>query len=121
LLQYAYRADGDRERLQLSNGSAFQWTYTAAGRELSQSDPLTGTTIHPDATYDVNTSGTRQAPYYPATVTYTPRLLNYDVYGRLFHLALPEAFPSYDYNGSQYDLEDSVVAETRNWHAQSPM
>ncbi len=120
LLQYSYRNDGLRERLQLYNGTTFQWTFTAAGRELLQSDPLTGTSIQPDATYIANAKG-KEVPYYPASVTYGPRTATYDNYGRLSHLGLPEAIGSsisYDYVASQYDLEDSVIGETRNRYAQ---
>ena len=120
LLQYSYRNDGQPERLQLNNGAAFQWAYTAAGRETSQSDPLTGTTIHPDAGHPAG--GNHEAAYYPASMTYVPRTLAYDTYGRISHLGLPEALGSsmsYDYAPSQYDLEDSPVAETRNRYSQS--
>ena len=120
LLQYSYRNDGLRDRLQLYNGTAFQWAFTAAGRELSQSDALTGTSIQPDATYIANANG-KEVPYYPASVTYGLRTSTYDNYGRLSHLGLPEAIGSsisYDYAASQYDLEDSVIGETRNRYAQ---
>lgn len=40
---YSYRQDGLRETLAMdSQQNPFSWTYTAAGREKSQSDPATG-------------------------------------------------------------------------------
>ena len=62
LLQYGYRNDGRRDLLQINNGTSFGWTYTAAGRGLSQSDPLTGATIHPDSAHTIDPK--REAPNY---------------------------------------------------------
>jgi hypothetical protein len=39
---YNYRADGARNSVNVTDGSltgSFAWTYTKAGRELTQSDP----------------------------------------------------------------------------------
>jgi YD repeat-containing protein len=106
-LQYAYRADGTRERLGLPNGTAFGWTYTAAGRLQSQSDPLTGTMVHPDAVY---TSGKVEKPYYPSSVTYAARTQAFDTYGRVLSITLPVNL--FAYTGSQFDLEDGVAQHT---------
>ncbi|MDP9024036.1 MAG: hypothetical protein M3N13_01500 [Candidatus Eremiobacteraeota bacterium] len=62
LYQYSYRADGVRTSLKLNNGSAFGWSYTAAGRLQSQTDPLTGKTIAPDNYYTIGKSSTEH-PY----------------------------------------------------------
>jgi YD repeat-containing protein len=109
-LQYAYRPDSKRERLLLGSG-AFTWTYTAAGRVQTQSDPLTGRSISPTATYTIG----HGAPHliYPASMTYNARTLSYDSYGRPAGVNLPETF-SYSYAASQYDLEDATAEETRN-------
>jgi YD repeat-containing protein len=108
--QYAYRNDGKRETLQLANASRFGWSYTAAGRPTSQSDPYTGTTFHPDATYP---SGKSTRLLYPSSMVFSARSLSYDTYGRVAGLVLPETF-SYSFPSSQYDLEDAVAQETRN-------
>jgi YD repeat-containing protein len=108
--QYAYRTDGKRETLQLPNGARFAWTYTAAGRETSQSDPYTGTTIHPTATR----TGTKDQPIpiYPSSMTYAARTATYDSYGRIASVTLPEGF-AYSYSAAQHTLEDGVGEETR--------
>jgi YD repeat-containing protein len=107
-LQYAYRADGKRDRLTLGNGSAFTWAYTAAGRLQTQTDPLTGTTIHPDATYTIG----KGAPhfYYPSGVTYGPWTQGFDSYGRVSTISLPVT--PFSYTGSQYDLDDGFAQQT---------
>ena len=106
-LQYTYRTDGRRDRLSLANGTAFTWTYTAAGRMLTQSDPLTGTTVSPSATYDSIHSA---KPFYPSTVTYSPWRVAYDGFGRLNAVTLPVSL--FSYTGAQYDLEDGIAQVT---------
>jgi YD repeat-containing protein len=102
-LQYAYRSDGKRDRLVLPNGSLFTWSYTAAGRLQTQADPLTGTTVHPDATYQSNKV---ERAYYPSSVTYGPWTQTYDIYGRPDKTTLPVSLFGYD--TSQYDLDDGI-------------
>jgi YD repeat-containing protein len=108
-LQYAYRSDGKRDRLTLSNGTAFSWTYTAAGRMLSQSDPLTGSTVYPTATYS---TAKASKPFYPSSITYAPWTAAYDGYGRVNTLTLPVSL--FSYTGSQYDLEDGIAQHTKS-------
>lgn len=115
LYQYSYRPDGLRQKLQLSNGSAFQWTYTQAGRLLTQTDPLTGTTITPDNCY-MSQKGACSKLYYPA-VTYGPNALTRDMYGRVQAQALPET--PFTYSAMTYDLEDGIAQETET-SAQAP-
>src|ERR1700733_3982011 len=114
-LKYAYRADGKRDRLTLGNGTAFSWTYTAAGRMLAQSDPLTGTTVSPSATY---TSNKVEKPYYPSSVTYSPWTQAFDSYGRVASITLPVNL--FAYTASQFDLEDGVTQATAAGYVPTP-
>ena len=72
LFAYSYRADGLRSSLvTMASGSAatFAWTYTNAGRELTESDPATGVTL--------------TNPTVKTTLTYQPTTYAYDAYGRI--------------------------------------
>jgi YD repeat-containing protein len=115
--QYTYRDDGKRQTLQLVNGLRFGWTYTAAGREKSQSDPLTGTSIAPSATYTIGQGAPH--PFYPASITYVARAVSYDTFGRVSGLTLPQGLFSYSYSPTQYDLDDSIIEESRHVYQQS--
>lgn len=106
-LSYAYRSDGRREQLLLGNGSSFTWKYTAAGRELSQADPLLGSTITPEAAYTV---GKIPHPYYPNTITYGSWTQSFDSYGRISGITFPVTLFSDDYDA--YDLDDQVAEQT---------
>lgn len=74
---YDYRNDGLRTKLTVANQSQpFFWTYTNAGRELTQSDPVTGT-------------------YMPAmgnlaAHTVVARTQSYDSYGQLSSIEIPD-------------------------------
>ena len=107
-LQYAYRADGKRDILTLRNGTSFSWSYTAAGRVLSQSDPLTGASVSPDAYY-TNSKGL-QIPYYPSSITYAPWRQTFDTFGRVQSITFPVSL--FSYSGSQFDLEDGIAQQT---------
>jgi YD repeat-containing protein len=107
-LQYAYRTDGKRDVLTLRNGTSFAWSYTAAGRVLSQSDPLTGTAVAPDAYY-TNSKGL-QIPYYPNSITYAPWRQTFDTFGRVQSITFPVSL--FSYSGSQFDLEDGIAQQT---------
>jgi YD repeat-containing protein len=107
-LQYGYRADGKRDQLTLRNGTSFSWSYTAAGRVLSQSDPLTGTTVSPDAYY-TNSKGL-QILYYPSSITYAPWRQTFDTFGRVQSITFPVSL--FSYSGSQFDLEDGIAHQT---------
>jgi YD repeat-containing protein len=107
-LRYAYRADGKRDRLTLGNGSAFTWAYTAAGRLQTQTDPLTGTTVHPDATYTIGKG--QPHFYYPRSLTYGPWTESFDGFGRINAITLPVS--PFAYTGSQYDLDDGFAQHT---------
>ncbi|MBV9439990.1 MAG: hypothetical protein JOZ24_08380, partial [Candidatus Eremiobacteraeota bacterium] len=95
---WSYRADGKRQTLGLENTQTFAWTYSAAGRVLSQSDPFTGSTIDYSA---LNT------PDGPANMQ--PESMAYDAYGRLTSQTMPGGVL---YSGFSYDGEDQVQAFT---------
>lgn len=114
-LQYGYRADGKRDVLTLRNGTSFSWSLTAAGRVLSQSDPMTGTTVSPDAYY-TNSKGL-QIPYYPSTITYAPWKQTFDTFGRVQSITFPVSL--FSYSGSQFDLEDDIAQQTASGYRPS--
>ncbi|MEA2720094.1 MAG: hypothetical protein QOJ39_1958, partial [Candidatus Eremiobacteraeota bacterium] len=114
-LQYAYRADGKRDVLTLRNGTSFSWSYTAGGRVLSQSDPLTGTTVSPDAYY-TNSKGL-QILYFPHSVTYAPWRQGLDTFGRVVGITFPVSL--FSYSGAQFDLEDDVSQQTASGYRSS--
>ena len=97
MFTYSYRPDGLRSSLVdavgVNNGNGngnYAWTYSNAGRELTQSDPLTGQV----------TAG--------AAYTLAAKTLTYDSYGRVAGLQLPRttnAFSTYT-----YDLEDATYS-----------
>jgi YD repeat-containing protein len=81
LMSYAYRDDGARTKLRFSKGgvnSNFSWDYTAGGRVLAQSDPLSGTAIHRRYPF----------PYDPGPV-YLPTQYGYDTGLSLTSVTLP--------------------------------
>jgi RHS repeat-associated protein len=100
LFEYSYRADGERSSLVTALGAGnntFGWTYSNAGRELSQSDPLVG--------MNTGNAVSGASPYNIGSKT-----LAYDGYGRLSSLTLPRALNP---KGSiEYDLEDAEVSST---------
>ena len=103
LFQYAYRADSSLEKQQVNgtNAGAFSWTYTNAGRQLTQRDPYTGNSI---TMWDANgvTGYTR---------TLQPKTYTYDQYGRVSQLLLPEG---YTYAAVTYDAEGELTGYARN-------
>jgi YD repeat-containing protein len=101
-LAYSYRNDGALQTETSNYGGAqnYAWTYTPAGRELTQSDPYTGNVI---SLYTVagSPNGTR---------TLAPRTTTYDAYGRVATLTLPEG---YEYTTFAYDADDETDSYTR--------
>jgi YD repeat-containing protein len=95
---YAYRVDGKRTRLRQTTGFGdFTMSYTDGGRELSQSDPFTGTTMP-----------SPQSPV-PAGSTYGPTTWAYDTSGQLSKITLPQTFA---YQSIVHDAEGAVVGWT---------
>ncbi|HLI94660.1 MAG TPA: DUF6531 domain-containing protein [Candidatus Baltobacteraceae bacterium] len=96
LFKYNYFADGTRSSLAVTDGSlagTFSWTYTAAGREVTESDPDKGD--------QVPSGGLKPIVYVAKTYTY-------DAYGRPSQLELPEL---YTYQSVTYDAEDDVTGD----------
>lgn len=105
LFQYSYRADGLLQKQGVnasSGGGTFAWTYTNAGRELTQSDPFAGKVITLYNGQDAATGTTR---------TLQAKTYTYDVYGRIASLVLPEG---YTYNSFTYDPEGETTAYARS-------
>jgi YD repeat-containing protein len=88
-MDYSYRSDGLRQTLSLSNESQpFTWTYTNAGRMLTQSDPYTGTSYPANSKIGAGTFG--------------PKTFTYDAYGTISG----ETFPTGTaYSAMTYDAE----------------
>ncbi|HTU69158.1 MAG TPA: DUF6531 domain-containing protein [Candidatus Baltobacteraceae bacterium] len=94
---YSYRNDGARTTLAVAGYSTpFSWTYTNAGRELTQSDPLTGTVAPAVGSY-------------ANAFTFVPRSSTYDAYGQLSSLTLPNTG---GYTGITHDTEGEITGAT---------
>jgi YD repeat-containing protein len=102
--QYSYRVDGllQTQHITYPITGDFAFTYTNAGRELTQSDPYTGGVITLYTTQDIATSSTR---------TLQSKTFTYDSYGRVASLVLPEG---YSYDSFTYDAEDETTAYARS-------
>jgi YD repeat-containing protein len=97
-LTYSYRNDGLRTKLAVAGyNQPFAWSYTSAGRESSQSDPLTGTTS-PAVTSGADTLFN--------SFNYVPRTSSYDAFGHLATLTLPNTGA---YTNITYSVEDEMM------------
>jgi YD repeat-containing protein len=97
LMTYAYRPDGRRSSLAMTYAgitSPFGWTYTDAGRELTQTDPYTGTTV--------SSSGQSGDP----GPIVRARTSTYDAAGRLASLT-DASYPNF--SSISHDPEGSVL------------
>lgn len=101
--QYSYRIDGlvQTQNLTYPITGKFAWTYTNAGRELTQSDPYTGSVITLYTLMDNPTSSTR---------TMQAKTFTYDSYGQVASLVLPEG---YTYGSFTYDTEGETTGYAR--------
>lgn len=98
LFSYNYRADGLRSSLAVTSTAAsgnFAWTYSTAGRELTETDPFTGSAL--------------PQPY--NAQTYVPLSYTYDAYGQIATETLPRNFI---YSGFTFDAEGNVLSWTSN-------
>jgi len=98
LLTYNYFANGKLKKLTpgiVSPGS-FSWTYTAAGRISTQSDPFTGSTV------------SASVPYL-SSYQLVPESWTYNAYGQPQTLTLPMTGA---YSNLIYDLEDELTSAT---------
>ncbi len=96
LFQYSYRNDGPIQTLQMqapnANGN-FTWAYTAAGREVRQTDPYTGSAV--------------------ASITLAPKTYTYDAIGRMTSMSLPRngtGATSPSYFGFTYSTEGQILS-----------
>lgn len=108
-LQYAYRVDGLTSLLQVAGQSKpFAWTYTNAGKQLTESDPLTGTAV----------PGSTGTPTSPAINPHTlvSRSSTYDQYGRMLSLQLPNTGT---YSSMAYDAEGDLFSSAISYPAAS--
>uniref|UniRef100_E6PE12 DUF6531 domain-containing protein n=1 Tax=mine drainage metagenome TaxID=410659 RepID=E6PE12_9ZZZZ len=90
--QYSYRVDGllQTQRVNAGAGGSYAWTYTAAGRELTQSDPSTGSTFTATVSTLTANGGTQSTATFP--MTFAPRTQSYDAYGRVASITYPTGF-----------------------------
>ena len=103
LMSYAYRADGQRTLLQVTKGgvtSPLLWTYTDAGRVLTQSDPATGRVI-PSPSYPIS----------PGTL-FKQKTYSYDGGGALNGVSLPV---NANYSAISRDFEGSITGFLSNF------
>ncbi len=94
MFKYSYRADGARSSLVAATnpGGTFSWTYTNAGRMLTQSDPLTGQPAN-------SALGT----------TFAPNTFTYDSYGQVSSFTVPGGYAS---SGFSYDAAGKMLGYT---------
>ena len=97
---YGYRNDGKRADLLVAGHGDFHWSYTNAGRELSQTDPLTGQTATPPG-YASN-----GPPGAFTQHTMLARTQTFNAYGELASLQLPNHGT---YSITQNDAEGNIT------------
>jgi YD repeat-containing protein len=106
ILSYGYRQDGRLEQ-QYANWSqsqgTFTWTYTPGGRELTETDPFTGTRI-PTIYYPPN----NQQEVSGHTIL-VAKQYQYGKYGRVNTLTYPE---TYQADNMVYDADDELSGMT---------
>jgi YD repeat-containing protein len=104
LMTYTYGPDNSRTSLAMTyagNTNRFGWTYTAAGRQLVQTDPYTEQVIHnPPSTIAAGSA-------------YAPARQSYDSNGLLASLLLPAAGT---YAAMTHDAEGSVTGVQGGYH-----
>ena len=100
--QYSYRTDGllQSQRVNAGVGGTYSWTYTTAGRELTQRDPSTGATMTANLRYFSGSWST-----YP--MTFGPRTTSYNAYGQVASITYPTGFTSQNYS---YDAQGNALA-----------
>jgi hypothetical protein len=100
LFEYNYRTDGLRSSLLTTLPDAagtFAWTYSNAGRELTESDPATGLTV---------TANMKQP------LTFQPTTYTYDAYGRISLFTAPTGLteqPSWDPENHDWEQNKYTV------------
>ncbi|MEO7201919.1 MAG: hypothetical protein ABIZ82_04920, partial [Candidatus Tumulicola sp.] len=104
VLQYAYQTDGELTHEQVGIGTSkwnYKWTYTAADREHTQSDPDTG---DPIKVYAVKNCNPPNCSY--TTTNLVAKTYTYDQYGQIATLTFPstQQMPNF-----AYDAEGEVI------------
>lgn len=94
-LKYAYQANGLRSMLNVGNWGAFAWTYSSAGRELTQTDPYTNDTLAANANVSARTVG-------PLTMTYNN-------YGQISWMKFPGGVQLGQNQAFTYDPEGEIT------------
>jgi RHS repeat-associated protein len=100
-LNDSYFVDGKlkSEIVHAGAGGTYAWTYTAAGRELTQTDPSTGSVV---TVYPVSGIGATQ------TKTIQPKAQTYNAFGEVDSVAYPSGYASASIT---YDSEGQVVQD----------
>jgi YD repeat-containing protein len=101
IFSYSYEHDGRLATKQvnwISSKATFSWTYTPSGRELSQTDPL----------YNAKSC---LPPSYTICTTFGRKAYQYDSYGRVGQLTLPEGYQETNFI---YDTDDETAGYTDN-------
>jgi YD repeat-containing protein len=99
IFSYAYTGDGRLMELDVNWGTnikKFSWTYTPNGRELSETDPLSGS----DASL----------PYSSTKIHLYPKTYTYGTYGRVNGLTLPDQ--AFQQSNLVYDEDDELAGYT---------
>lgn len=97
LMSYKYRTDGMLLNQQVNwngNQETFAWDYTPSEREQSETDP-------------VDTESAALPPYYTTYTSFSKKTYQYDSYGRVSQLILPEG---YEESTFVYDGDDELVS-----------
>ncbi len=117
VFRYAYRSDGKLEQEAIHVPSLrlahpFSWTYTAAGREVSESDPFTGSVVNTTSisetkpafhaqTFDFPTCIAKPNPFPLApSATLVAKQYTYDANGQIATMTLPRV--NADRTGTSY-------------------
>lgn len=113
--QYSYRVDGllQTQQVALGAGGTYAWTYTPAGRESTQSDPSTGTTM--TATSFITANGTNTY-----NMTFGNRTTKYDAYGQEHSLLTPTGYVLGNLTPTSTDPYYDLEGERLGWKTTPP-
>lgn len=111
-LVYSYRADGllQTDTLNWTTQGTFKWTYSDAGREQTETDPVTGQAV---TAYYGGSANTLPSPF---TETFAPKATSYDSYGRIASISYPQG---YKIDAMGYDADDELAQENFSYSAGS--
>jgi YD repeat-containing protein len=111
-LMYSYRPDGllQSESVSWTAQGTFNWTYSPAGREQTQSDPVTGQSV---------TAYEDESANFPPTAfteTLAAKSIDYDAFGRVKDIKFPQG---YAIGAPSYDTDDELESENLTYSAGS--